>query len=259
MPVVEFLSLVRGLLAPPALPLLLIATGLYCLRRKRLVPGRLLLALGLSSLWFLSAPLGADLLARGLARDPVLDLHDTSRWRAAQAIVVLGGGRDTAPEFDGEDRPNLWTASRLRYAAWLYRHTGLPVLVSGGRAGPERESEAAVMARSLRQDYVVNVRWQEGESRTTWENALKTRTLLATENIDHVILVTQGLHMARARLAFEHAGFRVTAAPVDTGMPAAGRSSWQGVVPNAFALMKSAQALHEYGGLLWYRLRVLVD
>lgn len=255
----DFLALLRGLLAPPALQLVLVLAGLWCLHRKRRSWGRTLIALGLGSLWLLAAPMGADLLARGLARDAVLNAQDRESWQQARAIVVLGGGRDTAPEFAGQDMPNYWTASRLRYGAWLYRHTSLPVLVSGGIVANERESEAAVMARSLQQDYVVNVRWQEGGSRTTWENAQLTQKLLAAEGIDHIILVTQGMHMWRARMTFEHAGLRVVPAPVDTGNPARLRPWPQRLVPSAFALMRSSQALHEYGGLVFYRLRMLWD
>ncbi len=255
----DFLALFRGLLAPPFLQVTLVFAGLWCFHRKSRAWGRTLIALGLGSLWFLAAPIGADLLARGLERDAVLNVQDRARWQQARAIVVLGGGRDTAPEFAGQDMPNYWTASRLRYGAWLYRHTALPVLVSGGIVASEREPEAAVMARSLQQDYVVNVRWQEGGSRTTWENAQRTQQLLAAEGIDHIILVTQGLHMWRARMAFEHAGFKVVSAPVDTGSPARLRPWPQRLIPNAFALMRSAQALHEYGGLVFYRLRMLWD
>ena len=47
------------------------------------------------------------------------------------------------------------------------------MLTSGGvvLAG-ETVPEAALMADSLRRDHVVNVRWQEGRSRTTWENVV---------------------------------------------------------------------------------------
>lgn len=250
----------RSLLAPPGLQLLLLLAGLWCLRRRRLALGRTLVAFAVVSLYLMATPLGAGLLARGLELDPALPA-DPAAWQGAQAIVVLGGGRDrAAPEYEGRDRPNYWTASRLRYGAALYRRSGLPLAVSGGVLRDEAEPESAIMARSLREDHVVNVRWEEGGSRTTWENAVLTRSLLAPQGIDRIVLVTQGLHMARARMVFEYVGFQVVPAPVDLIQPAvARRPLLLRLAPSPLAFTVSGQALHEYGGLLAYRLRMLAD
>jgi uncharacterized SAM-binding protein YcdF (DUF218 family) len=252
-----FYVFVRSLFAPPGLQLLLLLLGLWCLHRRRLVLGRSLVAFALLTLYLMATPWGASLLAAGLERDPPLDVARRESWQGAGAIVVLGGGRETAPEFGGQDIPSYWTASRLRYGALLYRETGLPLLVSGGRVLDEAESEAAVMTRSLTRDHIVNVRWQEDRSRTTWENAQFSRALLAAESVDRILLVTQGLHMRRARMAFEHAGFEVVPAPVDTGSSLRSRSWVLRVVPNPVSFLKSSQALHEYAGLVAYRLRML--
>lgn len=249
----------RSLLAPPGPQLLLVLAGLWYQRRSRRLLGGSLVALGLGSLYLLSTPIGAAWLALGLERQPPLP-DDPRAWAGAGAIVVLGGGRDPAPEFGGQDLPNWWTASRLRYGAWLYRRTGLPLAVSGGQGPGDSEPEAAAMARSLQRDHVVNVRWVEGRSRTTWENAVQTRELLAKDGIDRIVLVTQGLHMSRAAMAFRHAGFEVVPAPLDFVAPrVARRSPPLQVVPSPEAFMVSSQALHEYAGLVLYRLRMWVD
>lgn len=251
------LAFLRSLLAPPAINILLVLAGLWLLRRRPW-PGRLLIAFSLASLWLLATPLGSGLLSAGLERDAVLSPADKASWQGAQAIVVLGGGRDEGLEFGGVDVPNYWTASRLRYAAWLYRQTGLPLAVTGGIVQPwEREPEAAVMARSLQQDHVVNVRWQESRSRTTWENAQYSHELLAPEGVQRIVLVTQSLHMRRARMAFEHAGFEVVPAPMD--MRREQRPWLLQLAPSLIAFVRSAQSLHEYGGLVSYRLRMLMD
>lgn len=253
-------SFLRSLLAPPALNILLVLLGLWLLRRGRLWPGRLLIAFSLLSLWLLATPLGSGLLARGLETDSVLAVTDKTRWQDAQAIVVLGGGRDVAPEMGGIDVPNYWTASRLRYAAWLYRQTGIPLAVSGGIVqARETETEAAVMTRSLQQDYIVNVRWQEGRSRTTWENAEYSAALLQPEGVKKIVLVTQSLHMRRARMIFEHFGFEVVAAPIDFEREAAAKPWLLQLAPSLIAFVRSAQSLHEYGGLVTYRVRMWMD
>jgi uncharacterized SAM-binding protein YcdF (DUF218 family) len=257
---VTLLAFLRSLLAPPAINILLVLLGLWLLRRKRLWPGRLFIAFSLLSLWLLATPLGSGLLAAGLERDRPLSVTNKASWEGAEAIVVLGGGRDVAPEMGGIDVPNYWTASRLRYAARLYRQTGIPLAVSGGIVqAREKETEAAVMTRSLQQDYIVNVRWQEGQSRSTWENAQYSAGLLQAEGVKKIVLVTQSLHMRRARMIFEHFGFEVVAAPIDFEREAAAKPWLLQLAPSLMAFVRSAQSLHEYGGLVSYRLRMLAE
>ncbi|WP_164558180.1 YdcF family protein, partial [Pseudomonas viridiflava] len=88
---------------------------------------------------------------------------------------------------------------RLRLAARLSKASGLPVLTTGGLHYDEPPSEAAIMAQSLQDDFGVAVRWQEGLSRTTWENARLTAGILQPQGIKRVVLVTQAWHMPRAR------------------------------------------------------------
>lgn len=254
----------RSLLSPPALHILLLLAGLACLHWQWRWWGRGLVVLSLGSLWFMATPWGASVLAQGLERYPALPLSGELAARHWQAIVVLGAGRDyAAPEYGGQDIPNPWAASRLRYAALLYRQNGLPIAVSGGVGASESASEtvpeAAVMAESLVRDHVVNVRWQESASATTWENAVKTRALLHAAGVDRIVLVTQALHMPRAVLAFRQAGFTVLPAPVDFETDNA-RLPWLlRLAPRAERLLFSAQACHEYAGLLAYRVRIYLN
>ena len=46
------------------------------------------------------------------------------------------------------------------------------------------------MADSLRNDFGVTVRWQESQSRTTWENATMTAAMLQPQGIKRVVVVT---------------------------------------------------------------------
>jgi uncharacterized SAM-binding protein YcdF (DUF218 family) len=249
-----------SLLAPPAICLWLTLAGLMLLRTQRRWLARSLVAMGLGSLYLLSTGFVAGQLAAGLERAPALPAAGlTAQLKGWQAIVVLGGGRDlAAPEYGGEDMPNYWAASRLRYGAYLYRQSGLPILVSGGVVNGEREPEATIMARSLVRDHVANVRWQEGGSRTTWENAQNSYRLLHGEGVDHIVLVTTAAHMLRAQRTFEHVGFTVLPAPTDfsnfSRLPLALQ-----LMPNAQALLYSRQALHEYVGVGWYWVKALVE
>ena len=255
-----FITFLRACLSPPGLQILLVLLGLWALRRQRRAWGSSLIGLGLVSLWLMATPQGAAWLLQGLERYPAIAEPSRLRAEGWQAIVVIGGGRDpAAPEYGGRDVPNYWTASRLRYAATLYRQTGLPVVVSGGRRQGDKVPEAQLMRYSLVHDHVTNVHWVEEGSATTWENAARTRALLQPAGVSRVVLVTQAAHMPRAKAAFEHAGFTVKPAPLDFETDVARLPLLLRFAPRAERLMTSAQASHEYAGLVWYGMKRQFD
>lgn len=247
----------RSLFLPPLLQFWGALLGWWLWRRgRRWAGGGVLLVSGLS-LYLMATPLGASLLARVVETEPALALADRAQWQSAQAIVVLGGGREAdAPEY-GMDTVSWATLVRLRYGAYLYRKTGLPILVTGGAWWPGQAPESALMADTLVRDFVVNVRWQESRSRTTWENAQFSAAMLKAEGVHTVLLVTQASHMFRSRLAFETAGLKVIAAPTDFQTEAREGPAFRRwlISPGAFAY--SGAVLHELVGTVYYRLRRL--
>jgi uncharacterized SAM-binding protein YcdF (DUF218 family) len=244
-------QLVSALLLPP-LNLLLAALAGYMSRRRWPRAGPALCILSLIVLLALCTGAGARLLMAPL-EDSVAPLQ-TGRGSGAQAIVVLGGGRlSQAPEYGGQDIPSPAALGRLRYAARLYRESGLPVLVSGGSPDGSPEPEALVMARVLREDFSVPVKWLEPRSVNTAQNAQFSADLLKQANVHKVLLVTDALHMPRAQRIFAQTGLDVEPAPTAFSS----RQSWSfsDFVPGAAALMNSHYALHEWIGMGWYRLR----
>lgn len=238
----------KYLLLPPLINLLLILLGL-ALGPRRLLGG-LLLGLGLASLALLATPMASHLLRQGLEPYPVIG---PGQWRQAQAIVILGGGRDyDASEFGWGDAPANATWRRLAYGAKLHRDSGLPILVSGGRVHDEHSAEASLMAAALREVFRVPVRWMEGESRHTAENARFSAQMLNRDGITRVALVSQAWHLPRAVAAFEAVGMTVIPAPTDfASAPPPGPYAW---LPRAYHLNQSSRALHEWLGLAWQRL-----
>jgi len=125
--------------------------------------------------------------------------------------------------------------------------------VAGGAFNPDETPEAMLMARTLEDSLGVVPDLLETRSRNTAENALNTRKLLEAR---HVLLVTHALHMRRAAQAFKVAGFEVTPAPMGyRAVFDAEDLSLFDFLPSAEALILSRNALHEYLGLGWYRLR----
>ncbi|MDQ7968116.1 MAG: YdcF family protein [Oxalicibacterium faecigallinarum] len=244
-------TLLGAVLLPPFNMLLLCGLGMLVRRRWPLF-GMTLAVGSLLMLALLSTRPGAMLLAAPLEnRHPALPLPYQGD---AQAIVVLGGGRlANAPEYGHQDSPSSPTLRRMRYAAALHRGTGLPILVTGGQPDGAKESEAVIMARGLREDFGVPVKWLEGESDNTAENASQSADMLKKENVRRVLLVTDAMHMPRAVKIFERQGLQITPAPtafytVTLVLPG-------DFVPRTGWLVQSSYAMHEWIGILWYRLR----
>lgn len=248
--------IVKQLALPPGS--LLIGLLLAWLLRKRLprLAGGLFVVSWLS-LYLLCLPITTQFLARPLENIPALAMAKWSQLaQQADAIVVLGGGREAADPAWGSDQPSLFASQRLRYAARLQRASGLPVLVSGGLHYGQPPSEARIMADSLQQDYQVATRWLEERSRTTLENAQFSAQILYNQGIRRIVLVTDAWHMQRSVWSFEQQGFEVMAAP--QGFYSSNRSRpLGGWLPESRAFWQNQQLINEWLGLLVYRLQAL--
>lgn len=211
-----FRYFVKQLLLPPGLLLLLLLFA-WWFRRSRPRLAGVCFALGLGGFWLMSLPVMVEWGAGALESEPALT---QSQWSTlaeqADAIVVLGSGRERGDPAWGSDQPTGVGLERQRYAARLAKASGLPILTSGGLHYGTPPTEAALMAESLLNDFDVKVRWQEGRSRTTWENAQFTAQVLEPQGVKRIVLVTQAWHMQRAVWSFEQAGFTVVPAPWDS-------------------------------------------
>ena len=240
-------NFIAAFLLPPVSLVLLGAVGLMVLKRRRaLATG--LLAASLAGIWLLSTPIVAGALLDSLKPPPV---HLTGK--EADAIVILGGGRITNSVEYGGDTAKNFTLERIRYGALLARKLRKPILVTGGAPGGEGISEGQIMRAVLQDEFGVSVRWMEGRSRNTRENARFSAAILEQAGIKRIYLVTHAWHLARAIPEFEAAG--LTVIPAGTGYKLYADRELLDFVPNAPALLNSYLAFHEWIGLFWYRLR----
>ncbi len=237
------------LLVPP-INLLLIALLGFALQRHR--AGRLLCGLGLIGLLVLSVPIVNQLLFLGLEEVT----PPPAGAPPPAAIVILSADANKIGDDPVVFGIGHLSLERIRAGAALQRVSGLPVLVSGGLIDHSQLSLAALLTRSLETDFSVPVRWQEGTSRNTWENAANSATILHAEGIRSVFLVTHAWHMRRALIAFRHFGIIATPAPVPFSEIL---HVWRGAfVPSVGAWEDSYYALHEWIGCAWYELRALL-
>ena len=244
-----FTNLFAAFLLPPLNLLLIARTGLL-LWNKRPRTARILLGSAFILLWLLSTPFLSQSLLHTLEGSP-LKLDEKSR--SADAIIVLGGGSYAhAPEYAAGSIGNA-TLERVRYAAYLYRNTKIPILLSGGSPTGNSTSEARLMKQVLEQEFNTPVQWLEEESNNTLENARYSYRLLQQSGIKHIYLVSHAWHMTRALKVFQSAGFEVIAAP--TAFTPPHKIGLLDFVPSAGSLSDSQIYLHEVIGMLWYRLK----
>ncbi|HRC42879.1 MAG TPA: YdcF family protein [Nitrospira sp.] len=176
------------------------------------------------------------------------------------AIVVLAGG--ILPK--GTLRPvdELMDASRQRTACGAtYWRAGLAprILLSGGDATVRRTGllESHEMKRwAIELGVPESAILLEDRSRTTYENAILTRTLLGDSR---VLLVTDAYHMPRAMEFFIKQGLSVTPAPCGYKARHTLVQAWEqfslfDLLPNSKALSMTTDAIEEVVGIFFYRL-----
>jgi uncharacterized SAM-binding protein YcdF (DUF218 family) len=221
---------ITALILPP-MPLLLLAlAGGWALSKARRRLGWTLLLAGVLGVWLSTCDGAADWLEDHVLRPPapltkpqIDELRQRVRGGERIAIVVLGGGRESAAPVNGPAALNSLSMARLRYGRWLAAQTGAPLAYSGGAgwgatAGGTTEAEYA--QRIAREEFQQPLRWAERQSRDTRENAARSIEMLRQDGIRDVLLVSHAWHLPRGLRAFEQAAgssMRVTPASVGAG------------------------------------------
>jgi uncharacterized SAM-binding protein YcdF (DUF218 family) len=127
----------------------------------------------------------------------------------ADAIVVLGAGGVTAA--------GVLTDVSLRGAfqgITLYRQGLAPLVVFSGSRGDSRRDEASARADLARDcGLPASAVLTSSSARTTREEAVHIRNLLAARGINKVMLVADGPGLPRAMRSFERVGFVVLPEP----------------------------------------------
>nr|WP_245215089.1 YdcF family protein [Pararoseomonas indoligenes] len=167
-----------------------------------------------------------------------------------EAIIVLGA-EVTHGQHGAEVGP--LTLERLRAGAALQRRTGLPMLVTGGVLSPGDPPLAALMARSLEQDFRTPARWVEARAADTRDNAVFSAAMLHQDGIEAAFVVSHAWHLPRALEAFARAGLE--AVPEAPDLAAAPRFDLPHWLPRVDRLVDSWFALREWAGRLVYAIR----
>ena len=242
-------QLLSAALLPPLVWVILLAIGLSLQRRRPRLAMSITL-FSIISLYSLSTPLAGGLLQQSLEIAPPLSPDALAQ---ADAIVVLGGGRRKNSAEYGGDTLNSTSLERLRYAAYLHRSSGLPILVTGGKPNGGSLAEGHIMQQVLQEEYGITPRWIEADALTTWDNAHLSAPILKHAGIQRIALVTHAWHLRRAAPRFEAHGLIVISA--GTQFSNTRVDSIIDLLPTPAGLRSSTFALHEWMGILWYKLR----
>lgn len=175
------------------------------------------------------------------------------------AVVLLGSGSYQFRDWSENHFAivDSIAASRLLEAARVFRLLDADYIISSGglAAVNERNRPSGLtMGEALEQIGIPKHRVLiETRSRTTRDEALIVKAMLADHPVDRVVLVTSQFHMRRSVGAFRAVGVDVI--PAIAREPASLDTWWQKLIPTDKGLEDSSMAVHEVGGILVYRLR----
>ena len=172
-------------------------------------------------------------------------------------IVLLGGGHLVLRDWD--QRPiamiNTATESRIREAVRVYRMSSDAVIISSGGATVQSVwPNSDVMRDRLVYLGVPAERvLLESESQTTRDEAVIVAGMLPALHADRVVLVTSDTHMRRSVGAFRSANVAVVPSPARPRRWSGNWLNWS--LPTADAFFHWTETVHEYLGIVSYRLR----
>jgi uncharacterized SAM-binding protein YcdF (DUF218 family) len=128
----------------------------------------------------------------------------------AEVIIVLGSGlrRDGSPG-DALWRRSLWAAENWKRGLAPY------IICTGGLSPGQRRSEAEACKEVLMNNGIPeSMIYLESRSRSTEENAMYSKAIMAENNWSKALLITDGFHMLRASWIFNDYAISHYPAPV---------------------------------------------
>ena len=249
-----FVKAIASIILPPTglIVLAMVGIGMAMIWKKL---GLWVAFLSMLGVLLCSMPAVSAVIVNSLQTDPPIPANELKKALAkADALVVLAGGRYTAAKEFGDDTVSSFTLERIRYAAWIVKRTGLPLIVSGGRVRDEDKSEAQLMREILQKEFIVIVDHVEEKSRTTYENAKYTAQFLKQNDLRKIALVTHAWHMPRTKAAFEFFDIEVIPAPTAFyGKDAT--QQFSDYLPSTNAFRQTGLAVHEIFSQWWYEIR----
>jgi uncharacterized SAM-binding protein YcdF (DUF218 family) len=182
----------------------------------------------------------------------------------ADCILILSGGLQSRipprPTIEVDD-----AGDRVLYGAYLFREGKAPrILCTGGVAtgGIAPQAAAQTMAEFLEMLGVPkSAILTETKSANTRQHARNLQTVFQEQGFKRILLVTSAMHMPRSLGVFRRGcpGIEFIPAPTDfrvtERIPAPWYHEFKALVPTPANLVLFSEAMHEYLGIAWYKVR----
>lgn len=129
--------------------------------------------------------------------------------RNTDAIVVMG-----ASQWSGRPSPAL--QARLNHALFLYNQNLAPkIILTGGVGDGQKLSESQVGKNYLiNKDINNQIILTEEIGRTSWQSLIEVKKILNEQDLDSVILVSNGFHMMRLKKMSKDLRIKAFTSPV---------------------------------------------
>jgi len=168
-------------------------------------------------------------------------------------VVVLGGGMQYGVNHVGAELNSI-SLQRLVEAYMLYNKLGGKIIPTGGTGVSHHNiAEADIAGRWLQkmgvpgEDIVL-----EKQAQTTYENGVYVQKWLHKHGYEKIYLVTSAVHIPRSMAVFKNLNIKLI--PVPAGYMYNHKLGWLDYLPNRFALTANMSALHEWLGIIWYKI-----
>ncbi len=247
-------KMLGSLLMPLPFCLLISFLGLFFLwRGKRVLTGKMLIALGLMGLTIMSYNPVSRVLNTPL--NCKYEVYSQAQWKNTPVgyVVVLAGGHKSDPNLPATSQLSGHSLIRLVEGVRVLRQNpGAKLILSGGGAA-DPVPEAAVMADVSRfmgvspDDMIL-----ESTSKDTEGQARLIKPIVGTAPF---VLVTSAIHMPRSMALFQHMGMNPIPGPAGSTSRIKAPLSPGDVFPTVGALNDTTDAVHEYLGLAWSKLK----
>jgi len=233
-----FLKIVQSIILPSVFVPLIILLGLISLFRKSKVKmGRILVLIGLILYYLFSITPISDLLLLPLEKD--YSSVKVDEVNSADKIVLLLGGRES----------DVLRASEVLRITHLVDHQSQLIISGTDPLNPRSEEALAVRSFFTNRGVPAENIIVEGRSRNTWENVRNIKEIVGDEPF---FLVTSAYHMKRSIKEFKKVNAQPIPAPMD--FKRKGSYTLYNYIPSSLNLRNSDLAIHEYFGIIFYKL-----
>ena len=247
-------TLLSNIILPmPVFWIILGVAFIFYWRRKKKV-SRYMAFIALLWLLLVSTPFIPNLLVKNLeGRYEVFSENALNNTGKPVHILVLGCGHTSDLRLPANNQLSVAALGRLAEGIRLQRRIPGSMIITSGSRGKEEKPQATVLAEAA---ILLGVEPQHIMQQTlpenTWQEATEYKRIFGDSA--QLILVTNAVHMPRAMYSFHQAGLDPIPAPTNHFIKKGSKRNFRSWIPAACNISKMGKAIHEYAGMLWYKL-----